>query len=783
MLGKMLKLGGIDNSIPQTDQSVGRFRVARNVMPTNDGFIIPRKAQEDLELLPNTVKYISYMCQHNDERLSILLDNTGGSDFLAMWSTESGVATQIPMQVYAMGDKASNLSSYVDNTLSYMSYMRNGTTYFINPTAPIIEEGNTLKKPLFKYDGVEISSMGCPQPKINSADYASTGSKYLRVIQHQLDFDNNEPTSEYVQFRTNAATLMTIETNPSTNLIGSTNVLPLAVIPQAATSGGAGALLGDTNYFVGTATYDAGNVEFDITTADTNITRSTQIGSYVFVSHSLKSAATSGMSIPTLAIALKVKALSPLRLDATGIKVLNTNREWVDGTLATPATLASIIISGYRKVLTVWKGPSEFGNYVFAGSGPAFPESSGSSQIFSVDVTSTTSTVGANDTAFLISPNLGDWYDTTSIKISPNAIYPFGNKRGITNYQDLLIMFTDDLTWFSDTTLGGSYEQLNAINFIKVGDSQFGKVTSACGTSDFMFLGRERKNYYINGVLPTGNYRVVEIEQSEIGPWSNSCSVNVKNTVVYLSSVGVFMIEDGGKSTKLSMRIPENFNNFYTGSAVADVSFQMTGTTATIGGADVGISVAYDQYRELLAFCKKGAQNKNSTLVIDLQNMEFYEWDFIATSPRKAGCIHFQDAKLYVGEYTVGSASCIESEENYAAPLDGATSPIVLYSTWLTAGEPSLEKQALQLKMFGNINKESDTESITVQSFRDWDIDTKITDSDYFPYSTTQYSHKKRLNTDKVLALSCGFQITNTTTFRLEGMEVEFNPIQQGMKK
>lgn len=772
----------MDNSVPQTDQSIGRFRVARNVMPTNDGFIIPRKAQEDLALIPNTVKYISYMCQHNSERLSVCLNNTGSSDFLAMRTASDVASVQIPMQAYSMGDDASGLGGYVDNTLSYMSYMRNGTTYFINPTAPIEENGNTLKRPLFKYDGVEVSAMGCPQPKVSSTDYAAAGSKFIRVIQHQIDFDNNEPVSEYVEFRTNAAVTASVVTNPSTNLIGSAGVKPTAVIAQSATS--TSFLLGDTNYFIGTASYDAGNLEFDITTADTNITLATQIGSYVFVTHSLNLAATTGMSIDTLAVALRIKSISPLTLDATNIKVLNTNREWVTGTLNTPATLAALIFAGYRKVFTFWKGPTEFGNYVYAGSFASFPESSAATQTYNFSVSSTTlPAAGSSETAFNISANLGDWYDTNSIKISPNAIYPFGNKRGITNYQDLLIMFTDDLTWFSDTTLGGSYEQLNAINFIKVGDSQFGKVTSACGTSDFMFLGRERKNYYINGVLPTGNYRVVEIEQSEIGPWSNSCSVNVKNTVVYLSSVGVFMMEDGGKSTKLSSRIPENFNNFYTGTPIADVSFQMTGTTATIGGTDVGISVAYDQYRELLAFCKKGAQNKNSTLVVDLQNLEFYEWDFIATAPRKAGCIHFQDAKLYIGEYTAGSIDCIESEENYSSALNGSTSPIILYSTWLTAGEPSLEKQALQLKMFGNINKESDTESITVQSFRDWDIATKITDSDYFPYAVTQYSHKKRLNTDKVLALSCGFEITNTTTFRLEGMEVEFNPIQQGMKK
>jgi hypothetical protein len=47
-----------------------------------------------------------------------------------------------------------------------------------------------------------------------------------------------------------------------------------------------------------------------------------------------------------------------------------------------------------------------------------------------------------------------------------------------------------------------------------------------------------------------------------------------------------------------------------------------------------------------------------------------------------------------------------------------------------------------------------------------------------------QYSHKKRLNSDKVLSVSVGIEIDSASSdFEIESFEVEFNPIQSGMKK
>lgn len=93
-LGKLLKLGGIDNSVPRTQQSVGRFRVARNVRPTNDGFIIPRTAQENISATVPEIEYIHYITRYVDGSFlivaSILEDD---NYYLQMYKASKGWTT------------------------------------------------------------------------------------------------------------------------------------------------------------------------------------------------------------------------------------------------------------------------------------------------------------------------------------------------------------------------------------------------------------------------------------------------------------------------------------------------------------------------------------------------------------------------------------------------------------------------------------------------------------------------------------------------------------------
>jgi hypothetical protein len=183
----------------------------------------------------------------------------------------------------------------------------------------------------------------------------------------------------------------------------------------------------------------------------------------------------------------------------------------------------------------------------------------------------------------------------------------------------------------------------------------------------------------------------------------------------------------------------------------------------------------------------------NPCLVLSTKTKEFYEWNgMIQTAGESANCITFIFSKYQLGGYTAANYTAKKYLENKAIALSYLpTYPVKLYTTWLTGGEPSLEKNLLQLKMFGRIDSDGTTQSIDVCHYKDWNLTTKVTNSSYFPNDTSlslnnqiQYSHKKRLNSDKVLSASVGIEINNPAiSFEIESLEVEFTPIQQGMKR
>jgi hypothetical protein len=247
----------------------------------------------------------------------------------------------------------------------------------------------------------------------------------------------------------------------------------------------------------------------------------------------------------------------------------------------------------------------------------------------------------------------------------------------------------------------------------------------------------------------------------------------------------------GGRCVELSKNIQPNFKRFDPFTKDDDIIFELSIVNTSIfdniadpSVPDYGINVAYDAFRGLLIFCNRYQTDKS--LVLNVNTGEFYEWYGIAES--YIGGITAVDGVFYFGKSQYAVLNSTLWQEDLTLPLGyPSNSPIEFYSSWLTAGEPSLEKQALQLKLFGRIYKGSfnGAKGIRVKHFKDWNRLTAITDEYYTPVAgSAQYSHKKRLDSDKVLSISVGFTVDEgETTFEIESMEVEFNPIQQGMKK
>jgi hypothetical protein len=786
----MLNLGGIDNRPPKADQSVGRFRVARNVMPTPDNRLIPR--------YDNSI-YSSFAADSTVTTFNTIPYNNDVLSLCAKYSADSGIQyTPVLNGVDSIPSAVEAICSTIQNNdvvygQAVMAYRRNNTVFYK------VQEQVETSLDLLKYDGVELRKAGCDQPIISTAGFNATGTRYVRAIQHSIDFDNNQPASEYVQFRTNDTNLSVTLDRSSGNLIsnnaGQTGFSPTSVISNDSIP---------ESYFVGTATYDAGNLDFPITTTKTNITTANKIGSYVIVKESQYVIG----GIYYLGVALKIKQVTPsIKLDANDVYVLDFNREWqkinISGLDA--SNLASSISWGTKTFMSFWESLSASGIYYFRKLSPSFPDALAVTFATTVTLTAAaTATAGSDTKIITLAPILNDIYDVNTKKLSPNSRANFGSSTQsdfycLTVYQDQMLLANDDLIFFSDFTLGGEFEQLNSSNFIKVGDLDFGRVTSICATQDFFVVSRERKNYYVNGNIATGNYRVQDIVEAEIGAWSNNSSILIKDSVVLITALGVFQIVGGGRAELISKTCPKNFSTYDANSVNEDVVFRLLGFNSELlpeqdpeSYLDDGLSVAYDEYRELLVILKKGVNQSNVAIVLHTATGEFYEWDGIK-SGQFIESIGFVKAKMYIGTTDLTAPNnAVIYKEDAAATLSYCTSnPIILYSSWMTAGEPSLEKSLLQLKMFGRVQSNGITSGLKVKSFKDWDFNTATTDSTYYPNSPslsldsqTQYSHKKRLNSDKVLAASVGFSVNTTgVTFEIESMEIEFNAIQEGMKK
>jgi hypothetical protein len=797
-LGKILNLGGIDNKPPKTDQSMGRFRVARNVMPTPDSTLIPRYDNSEPSGQPSNVICTHHIAEYDGEAISVVTQDSGIGPLLKMYKNNQAIP-----QNFVMPD-----SPYVSNTMDYpqsvQSYRVNNTVYFLSPLG-----GNLLK-----YDGVEVSKAGCDQPKLGIASADFGGSKWLRVVQHVLDFDKNEPVSEYLEFPVGISG-NTIDITLSGSASSGYQMLPGAY-PDTKPSESLIPSIGTDNYFVGTAIYDTSpaNSHFVITSTDNNIAGFTEkIGSYVIVACDQNEMLTMGFdtSLRYFGLALKVKSVSPLRLDSKDVYIYNSLKEWekVDLSLepGTCTEIASVITYGSRKFLSFWSSAEQQGIYYFRKLVPCFPESNSllvtGKYKTTIDVSNPNlADLGYTGSMFLIGASLNGWYATTTKKLSVNSNL-FVNQIpffSMTKYQGMLLFADDQYIWFSDTTLGGWIEQLEASASILVGDKEYGRITSICGTSDFLFVGRERKNYYVTGNIATGNYRVQEISEVESGPWCNNSSILVKDSVIFLTATGVYQLVSGGKVINLSERCPKQFETYTSNNTNEDVIFKMSGTSSNVGPASPtnlwsvrGLACSYDVFRQFLVFMKR--EENNASLLIHTGSGEIYEWDglFSSYNDMYANCLRFIRTKYYLGQVDqdlVLKRAKYSVEDKDVVLNYPQTNPIKLYTSWMTGGEPSLEKELLQLKMFGRIDTTSSS-GIKVRHYKDWNINTLITNTTYFPQNTSlalndqvQYSHKKRLNSDKCLAASVGIEVDQAdVTFELESFEVEFNPIQTGMKR
>jgi hypothetical protein len=489
-------------------------------------------------------------------------------------------------------------------------------------------------------------------------------------------------------------------------------------------------------------------------------------------------------------------------LNNSSVKIYSSfNFNWTDVStnildgfiLSDPTIRKSSWDVGSKNIVTIWASAAVDGVFVRKGTLFSFPDSSryygGAADITDV-------TIASGVISFIPYTTLNDSFNVNGAPIGINENYQFGGIpfASITVYNGALLLSSDILVWRTSSNLPISFEMSEISSRYNIGSKEYGRITTICGTNEFLFLSRERKNYYITGNLSTGNYRTQNVTETETGAWGNTSAISIKDSVIFLTAKGIYQTVEGGRTSLISDTCPKNFSTFDAMNVNEDVVFKVDGFHSNpLNGVttDNSICVAYDEYRDLLAFMQKS--DGNPCLILSTKTKEFYEWNgMISSVGMKANCISFIYSSYYLGGFTSATSTATSFIESKGSSLSYiSTYPVKLYTTWLTGGEPSLEKILLQLKIFGRIDSNGTTNSIDVCHYKDWDLSTKITNSQYFPTDTAlslnnqiQYSHKKRLNSDKVLSASVGVEISSPAiSFEIEALEVEFMPIQQGMKR
>lgn len=561
---------------------------------------------------------------------------------------------------------------------------------------------------------------------------------------------------------------------------------------------------GDMNpYFYGTATYSAVQNRFDLTTSSGfDFWGLVSAGGDVYLIREIYFTVAIGSGTATYgAIAYKYNATGNYFEGA--IKIYNiVTGSWEDSD-GSSVPVASGTFAAGRRFYTVWAASGLNNVYYYKGTLTAATynlTSFSSEVVYTVDIRDTVSANKVKNIAelpFSITSALNDWYDLGVVKNSFNDSETYLRPYiAITIYQDLLLLADENIIYFSDYTNGGSLE-MTPSQFILVGDSQYGRITSIVGTKDYLIVSRERKVYMVAGNITTANIRVQEIPEVPVGAYSNTSMIEIYGTVFMMASSGAWLI-NAANSKKISNAIPLNFKTFMVNSTpnfsaaeqlAIGLNMNNYPTTAyeypssLVGYTAKYLLAIFDAFKSKVIVTNGDYTRGGQSLVYHTQNGEWTSYDaYDALATSAVTAMTTVESTLYVATTRTTDTTARTSLEDLSTyNYDYASrSPSKLVTTWMTQGEPSLEKILLQIKMFGYILGKLD-----IKHYINWDYNTAITNTTYTSPGNYVMFHKQRLNSSKPMsaAIEMTMNSTGTQAFWLEGIEVEFEPIQQGMKR
>ncbi len=748
MLDKRLQLGGLQVGGPRTMQNSARFRVADNVFQTLDEYMVPRfgnKSFIDVAAIDGTISAVVHATRYNDDVFTIAINSSNEYVFIY-----NGVSIPGPTIVttfsYGSGDLPSEGPQFIEKL---------GCLFIHFPG-----------KGLYKFDGFQVYRTGTPLPYYQiGSTYLISPTFYLRIIQHHIDQQGNVVNSGYFDsFVRTVTSALTVRTDQGAT-VSTSESRPPGETPSLANEYMARFAKGIS--FV--ENFPIGEV-----VVTTNGDHNVKVGEYLVCSIQRQFA----NSILRFGFAYKVKSFNATTVTFEKPRYMSESGEWTDATGVMGYPGNPTYFSNYW--LSTWTSTALTGNYVIQDIIPCMYQSA-INHTFTINVASTTVPGNlAQGNLFNLSGNLGDVYAVTTVK-NVFPVFSQDPSRSFCTYGDLACIAYKNEIYFSDTSDGGSFEMVNGLSFILVGEGDDGDIQAIQASSDFMLVSRQYKNYYLSGNLPTANYRPSAISQTNLGAYSNEATALCSDKIVFVNKTGVWALSSGGKCQELSFNIRGLFDTFAdTKEYVEELFWNFNSYSVYASGNNQWLRLRLDVTRNLLSFLIPG-DGSGKALILNLNNGEFYTWNDLLyglTAPKIADMFSI-NGFYYVSGNGTGEKSVRKEDRTTGTKYDysAGSYPPKLQTTWFTANQPSLEKKIKQIKIWGIVSA-----SVLISYLIDW-YPTAREQKTYVNSDADLFSHKQQLTPANAQACSVSLVLSSITRFEIEGLELEFEPYQKEIKR
>lgn len=776
---KVTRLGGLD--IPTTDleQSPEGFRDSFNVVQDADFEYSTRSG--DAKYVDgngdkiNNIQPGLYSCE---EALPYVGKELGSDPLLFLKTFNITTMPMFPTYSYALalneiviwdintGQRRIGQFDYpLTKDTSDLSFTEiNKVMYFCMPDAT-----NRFTQGIFKWDGYKHHRAGMPKGAFTGT---SGTAAYVRSFYITVDFQGNEVLGDYDEKRLTASgNIVTI--NPT--LLG--GALPTAPqFPATIRDGFDSAFIRVT----GNPSYNSGTEELTIP-SDSGTLPGTWLVFRCFTAAFNQNRASSrqyGDNVATL-LAMQVKASngSQVVMDArpATTQVYIDRAEWITssawisrglqqdplfnshntvlGSISATSAIDTYISNVF---LVTFSSPSATSGYILRDIRPVAYTAASYTYTFDITATLPPTYTPFNSVPDVASLPIENVIDTTVVRLPfPSDVKYLAQQNGN------LIAASDEVVFFSSTDLGGSSEVTDGLSNFVPGSIKDGRIVGVGATESFAFVSREQRNYSITGNIYTGNFQVQPYREPQPGTTHFSNIISVNDTVMFSNVFGVW-------AATASQMVP-------IGKGLTGLFAKRADVRKALDGTDLGPlslkQATYDPLRNIIAW--KMTTDKLLVVNLNTGNFVFWRWD--------AATCQFINGEYWAAKPTlpIDGDALLYRENSASVSSFGSDIASYVVTTWQTLGEPSLEKQFTQIKWFVKA-----TATLACSVFKDWDYINKIQTSEPFPViANSPLSQKHRIVPNKSLAISISLECPAGERMQIQGMELEFNPIQEGMKR